>query len=369
MREKVRVLIIEDKDALAADAQREIEDAFEESDEIEVEVSVETDFDAGFAKFSRGDSDVVVLDVRRDSPDPSPDDEAAGHAVYLNIKDARFAPVIFWTALPDSVRHEEMPPLVTVVTKDDTDKLPAAIQAAVASRALTTISGIEQHVATVLRKHMWTELAPNWTEYTEGADSEVIAQILLSRLARVLDDRREGALTARPSHRYIYPPTSEVHAPGDILRGADQTWWVTLTPACDFAQKKVGFVLLAHAVPLEEHPKYRAWKDEYTDEKNQGKAEYNRGKAEWNTLRQDILTSTRGRFHYLPSFRDIPDLVIDLEDVRAESGSDLSGYVPIASLSSPFAESLLIQHSHHRGRIGVPDLDSELIKQRLRGGL
>ncbi len=100
MREKVRVLIIEDKDALAADARREIEDAFEESDEIEVEVSVETDFDEGLAKFSRGESDVVVLDVRRDTPDPSPDDEAAGHAVYLNIKDARFAPVVFWTALP-----------------------------------------------------------------------------------------------------------------------------------------------------------------------------------------------------------------------------------------------------------------------------
>lgn len=370
MREKVRVLIIEDKADLAAGAQREIEEAFEESDEIEVEVAVETDFDEGFAKFRRGDSDVVVLDVRRgDAPNPSTEDAAAGHAVYLDIKQARFAPVIFWTALPESVIHEEMAPLVTVVTKEDTDQLPGAIQAAVASRAVITISGIEQHVAGVLREHMWTELAPNWAEYTEDADSEGIAQILLSRLARVLEDDREGALTARPSHRYIYPPTSEVRAPGDILRGADQTWWVTLTPACDFAQNKVGFVLLAHATPLEEHPKYRAWKDEYTDEKNQGKAEHNRGKGEWNTLRQDVLASTRGRFHYLPGFRDIPDLVIDLEDVHAEAGSDLSGYVPIASLTSPFAESLLIQHSHHRGRIGVPDLDSELVKQRLLGGL
>lgn len=67
MRKKVRVLIIEDKPDLAADAKREIEDAFEESDEIEVEVSVETDFDKGFARVRARESDVVVLDVRRDA--------------------------------------------------------------------------------------------------------------------------------------------------------------------------------------------------------------------------------------------------------------------------------------------------------------
>ncbi|WP_426725270.1 hypothetical protein [Curtobacterium flaccumfaciens] len=370
MSENVRVLIIEDKADLAAEARREIEEAFEGSDEIEVEVVVETDFDNGYEKFRRGDGDVVVLDVRRgDAPNPSSADASAGHAVYLDIKQARFAPVIFWTALPESVAHEEMPPLVRVVTKEDTDKLPDAIRAAVASRAVVTISGIEQHVASVLREHMWSELAPNWAEYTIDADSEGIAQILLSRLARVLEDDREGILSARPSHRYIYPATSAVRAPGDILRRSDDTWWVTLTPACDFAQRKVGFVLVAHATPLEDHEKYRAWKNEYTDAKNEGKAEHKRGRGEWNTLRQDVLASTRGRFYYLPSFRDIPDLVIDLEDVHAEAGSDLLGYVPVASLTSPFAESLLIQHSHHRGRIGVPDLDSELIKQRLLDGM
>lgn len=355
MREKVRVLIIEDKDALAADARREIEDAFEESDEIEVEVSVETDFDEGFAKFSRGESDVVVLDVRRDSPDPSPDDEAAGHAVYLNIKDARFAPVVFWTALPETVLHEQMAPLVTVVTKDDTDKLPAAIQAAVASRAVITISGIEQHVATVLRKHMWTELAPNWAEYTEAADSPGIAQVLLSRLSRVLEEDSEQSLTADPSHRYIYPPASTRRAPGDLLRASDATWWVILTPACDFAQDKFEFALLAKADDLGLNPRFQKWST-------------SRSKAAWNELERHVLTATQGRFYYLPAFRDIPDLVLDLENVRAVTAEALDVMSPVASLVSPFSEGLLVQHSQYRGRIGVPDLDSNRVKQRLSGG-
>ena len=47
MRQTVRVLIIEDQAVLAADAQREIADAFEDSDDIEVQVRVATDFDGG----------------------------------------------------------------------------------------------------------------------------------------------------------------------------------------------------------------------------------------------------------------------------------------------------------------------------------
>jgi len=365
VREKVRVLIIEDKADLAADAKREIEDAFADSPEIEVEVSVETDFDKGFAKVSGGESDVVVLDVRRDGSDTVTEDETAGHSVYLDIKKARFAPVVFWTALPGKVAHEEMLPLVTVVDKEATEKLPAAIRAAVESGAVITISAIENHVATVLRAHMWTELAPNWAEYIGGGESADIAQVLISRLARVLVDDQEQSFTSHPSHRYVYPPTSSIHSPGDILRASDQTWWVTLTPACDFAQSKVGFVLLAHATSLEEHPKYTDWKNEYTAEKNKGKAEHNRAKGEWVSLRQDVLASTRGRYHYLPKFRAIPDLVIDLEDVRTEKPDDLKAYEGIASLGSPFAESLLIQHSQHRGRIGVPDLDVDVVRGRL----
>lgn len=361
MTETVRVLVIEDNMQMAEVAQREITDFFEGHAEISVEVSFETDFDTGLARVRAGESDVVVLDVRRDAPDPSAADEVAGHAVYRDFRDARFAPVVFWTALPDTVRDEQMVPLVTVVTKDDIDKLPAAIEAAINSRAVSTIGRIEDHVATVLRKHMWDELAPNWAEYTEGAEAADIAPVLLSRLARVLEDDREGELTGRPSHRYVYPPTSHVRAPGDILRAADQTWWVTLTPACDFAQNKVDFVLLSRATPLREHAKYQKWAEANVGSNN----ESNR----WNSLRQDVLMATSGRFHYLPAFRAIPDLVIDLENVRSLAIAELDTLTPVAALVSPFAEALLVQHSHYRGRIGVPDLDSELVKQRLVAGL
>lgn len=352
-----RVLIIDDNAQLAADAQREIEDGFEQNPDIDVQVSIETDFDTGFNIVSNGGSDVVVLDVRRDAPNSSPADETAGHTVFREIKDARFAPVIFWTALPEKVQDESMTPLVAVLSKEDIAQLPAAVEAAITSRTVDTIADIEKHVTSVLTKHMWTELGPHWAEYTDGADPATVAQVLISRLARVLDEDREQKFTAHPSHRYIYPPASEVRAPGDVIREAGGDWWVVLTPACDFEQKKFEFVLLARAGALESHQKYLDW--------TAATARGNNGKSQWNDLRKVVLMATQGRYHYLPAFRDIPDLVIDLENVRSVTADVLEAMEPVASLVSPFSEALLVQHSHFRGRIGVPDLDPELIKIRL----
>ncbi|UOQ61503.1 hypothetical protein MUN76_05925 [Leucobacter rhizosphaerae] len=347
-----RVLIIDDNAQMAADAQREIIDGFEENPDIDVDVSVQTDFDQGFSIVRDGGSDVVVLDVRRDASNSMPADETVGHEVFHEIKEARFAPVIFWTALPENVQDEAMAPLVSVVGKEDIDQLPATIEAAIASRTVDTITTIEEHVTSVLTKHMWTELGPNWAEYTDGVDPATVAQVLISRLARILDDDREHAFTAHPSHRYIYPPASDMRSPGDVIREPGGDWWVVLTPACDFEQKKCEFVLLARAGQLETHKKYLGW----TATKSSGK---------WAELRKDVLMATQGRFHYLPAFRNIPDLVIDLENVRSVTAETLEAMEAVASLVSPFSEALLVQHSHFRGRIGVPDLDAELIKQRL----
>lgn len=352
-----RVLVIDDNPQMAADAQREIVDGFEQNPDIDVEVSTEADFERGFNIVKDGGSDVVVLDVRRDATDLAPVDETVGHTVFREIKEARFAPVIFWTALPGNVEEEAMAPLVAVLDKRDIERLPAAVEAAITSRTVETIADIEKHVSSVLTKHMWTELGPHWAEYTDGEEPATVAQVLISRLARILDEDRERKFTAHPSHRYIYPPASAVRAPGDVIRELGGDWWVVLTPACDFEQKKFEFVLLARAGALDSHQKYLDWAA--------ATAKGNNGKSQWNDLRKVVLTATQGRYHYLPAFRNIPDLVIDLENVRSVTADVLEAMEPVASLVSPFSEALLVQHSHFRGRIGVPDLDPELIKNRL----
>ncbi|MGD8195257.1 hypothetical protein ACEXQB_012280 [Herbiconiux sp. P18] len=347
-----RVLVIEDNVNLSRDAKREIDDSFGADDEIAVEVIIENDFDNGYARIAAGECDIVVLDVRRDAVAATAEDLEAGRGVFQGVRNIRFLPVIFWTAAPQHVEDEVTPPLVVVLSKEDLDKVPDAIRAAIDSQAVEIMAEIELTVSKTMREHMWDELAPNWTEYAEDGMSASIAKILIARVAQVLQDQGDTELTARPSHRYLYPPVSPSHGPGDLLREGDH-WYSILTPACDLEQDKVEFVLLARAMPLSEHPKYVAWESSSP-----------RSASKWGDV-ANVLKGRIPRYYYLPAFRDIPELVLDLEDVRSVRKGVLSGYSHVASLVSPYSEALLVQHSHFRGRVGVPDIDLALVKERI----
>jgi len=357
----IRVLVIEDNVDMAEGAKREIDDAFENDAEFEVSVDIEPDFTLGYERVNQGSYDIVVLDLRRDGAEDRREDQQAGRRTFGHIKDARFVPVIFWTALPEHVADENLPPFVTVLKKSDVEKIPDLIRGAINSGAVGVMRDIESDVAEVLRKHMWDELAPNWDEYMQGGGAAGVAQVLITRLARTLEADQTQAFTSHPNHRYLYPAATTMRGPGDVLRekrDEETLWWVVLTPACDFVPRKDGRmnaerIVLAHAGPLKEAEKYKSWSGKPADA------------DKWISLRRNILMSTQNRFCYLPALRDIPDLVVDLQHLRSIAAEDLREFDAVASLATPYAEALLVQHSHYAGRIGIPDLDSEVVKERL----
>jgi hypothetical protein len=353
------VLIIDDNPRMAADAERELVDAFERDPSIDLEVRTVNDFDHGLTTVKNGECDLVVLDVRKDKTATTSEDRTTGDRVYADIRKVRFLPIVFWTALPGEVSHRKMPPLVEVLKKDDLELMPNAVLNAIDSGAAEAMTQIEDLVANVMRDHMWNELAPNWAEETGGGKPDEIAHILITRVGHALQDRALPELTRKPSHCYLYPFVSTKYQPGDLLRAKKTEvpeWWVILTPACDLAHEgKADYILLGKASLLQGHPKFQAWSK--TQSKN-----------DWNELNK-VLSGKISRYHYLPKFREIPDLLLDLENTRSLPIKDLGGLDRIASLVAPYSEALLAKHSHFRGRVGLPDLDSDAVKERLKGEL
>lgn len=350
-----RVLVIDDNPEMTADAERELHDAFDDDPDLDVDVRVENSFDAGTQLVKDGHCDIVILDLRRDKVGSVTEDRDRGRRVFTDIRGERFIPVIFWTALPQNVRDLKAPPLIDVYAKEELDQVPHAVRAAINSGTARIMAEIEEHVASVMRVHLWTELAPHWDEDTEGGRPEELAHLLITRVAHALQDRALPELTSRPSHCYLYPPVSERHRPGDLLRrtraGVDE-WSVVLTPACDLEHDgKVDFVLLGRASLLTSHPRYAAWA-----------ATPSKGK--WNEL-NDLLTGKVPRYYYLPEFRNIPDLMLDLDNTHSIPIGELDTHMRVASLVSPYSEALLARYSHFRGRIGTPDLNSASVKDRL----
>lgn len=187
------------------------------------------------------------------------EDRDRGRRVYTDIRGVRFIPVIFWTALPQNVQDLKAPPLIDVFAKEKLDKVPDAIRAAINSVAAQTMADIEDQVASVMREHLWSELAPHWDEDTAGGDPTELAHLLITRVAHSLHDQALPELTSRPSHCYLYPPVSARRRPDDLLRrtqGGVEEWWVVLTPACDLEHDgKADFALLGRASLLTSHPK------------------------------------------------------------------------------------------------------------------
>lgn len=368
MRKILRILIIDDRPEQADEARDEIVDFFENDSEIDVKIEINNNFDDGLNRLKNSDFDIAILDVMKDSDDGLIEDKEAGKSLYQKVKGAKFCPIIFYTALSADVKDQEMLPLVTVLSKMETEKLPDAIQDIVSSGVFDTrlrISEIENDVARIMREHMWTELAPHWDEYHQRIEeSNGIVEVLITRLARALPEDVDNNFSSHASYRYIYPALPDRRFPGDILQlksqPDDNGWWVLLTPACDLAHDgKSDFVLMAHALPLNKFEHFKSWTSSFGDKTPEGT------NGKWNGLSSGILRSTL-RYYYLPKFRDIPDLVIDLQHVSSVKWENyLEDYSTIASLASPFAESLLTQHSHYRGRIGVPDLDLDTIRRRL----
>jgi hypothetical protein len=86
--------------------------------------------------------------------------------------------------------------------------------------------------------------------------------------------------------------------------------------------------------------------------------------AKWNAL-NDLIRGKLARYCYFPEFRTIPDLMLDLERVQSIPFVELKQFRRVASLVRPYYDALLARHSQFRGRIGVPELNSEVVRQRL----
>lgn len=155
-----RVLVIDDNQAMTADAARELHDAFDDDPDYDVQIKVENSFDVGLQLVKDGTCDIVILDLRRDRVGNTPEDRDQGRHVFTQIRKVRFLPIIFWTAIPQNVQDLKAPPLIDVYAKEELSQVPAAVRAAINTGTAQTMAEIEEHVASVMRDHLWRELAP-----------------------------------------------------------------------------------------------------------------------------------------------------------------------------------------------------------------
>ena len=376
----LRLLIVDDEHDLAAQLGKMLKRRL--ADLGQIECVIEERFDDAERRLAEEHFDLVILDVRDSSGlSTATDSPTRGRSLYERVSEIRWVPVVFCTAVPAQVEHLAAPPLIQVVAKNRLDDVSQAVR-----DGLTCgVPELTRHLGDLLNRQLGVFLrdviAPNWGKMAT-ADMSETALVLVHRLSAWLKESavqeldsiigsRVGTVVAHASAARVYlnPPVTSHLTAADLISTSDGQWWLVLTPACDLyedpavaastsgRQAKVEFVRLARAAEIRQSSPFLTWEGARSNKNHQA-------------LKR-IFRTDHNRYRVLPKYLNIPDLVVDFEDVSSvplagireslESGK----WTRVATLDSPFAEAFLTAHSRTVGRIGTPDIDFRALEQML----
>ena len=357
------------------------------------DVECEQSFEEAMSVLETGDFDLLILDVRNQAmedrvSDANPD---LGKQVYRDVRSRRFVPIVFYTALPEQVERLANPPFVQVVSKisdNPVHELREAVSAALDSGLPRLHRALKGRVESITRNFMIDFVEKNWEELRDHKAD--VAHLLMRRLGISLERGGTGLATelglpteegseetVHPTRFYVALPTGD-YTTGDVLHGPDARhldaegrenthWYVILTPSCDLVpgRTKAEHVVLARCLPLESFKEYRRWME--TKSADQGTGAKRKRRNLESLLRSRPHRRQEDRYHYLPAAFEVPDLLVDNQEIVHIAYEQLDHYLRVASLDSPYSEELSHRFNRYMGRLGTPDLDIPTALQRMKG--
>jgi len=336
-------------------------------------VTIFENFDSAIDEIGRRSFDFLVLDLKDQSNNLLPEEEdLRGKDVFELIRKTKFTPIVFFTAFPRRVGVDETT-FIKIVDRTDVDGLEDALKDIFSTKLVQLSRLIEEEK----RDFMWDFVEENWSDIKgdSGLEGE-LAHMLARRLSDILKksainflNNSSGGDTkecVHPVEMYIIPPTNFPPMQAtDLVKEEDGCFYLVLTPTCDFVphngRTKADFVLRAKCLSVHDEP-------EFTNIKEKTQA----GDTITSSLKKDlerlIRNSRKGqaaRYFFLPAIANLfPELVVDFQQLSYVS---IENYNPerVASLDSPYSELIIQRLSAFLGRIGTPDLDVPLVRDRI----
>jgi len=366
-----------------------------------IQVITQNNFDEAINDLGERKIDLVILDVRLGAVNlkPGSEPEEAGLRVLKAIKEKKFVPIVFFTALPDSVRYLESP-LIKVVEKGSPEQLNDLLESlnTIFSTPLPSVNrALISHLEAVQRDYMWDFISEHWDTFRGVNNHAELAYLLGRRLSISLsqngikqllkdfpepDDAIPVNGLIHPSQYYVIPPVEENPLAGDIyteIVEEQKNYWILLTPSCDLVKRgekqHAERILLARCLLLTEQKEFSKWQEccsrfnktvPGTSRDTIGKQ---REKAEESLvwlLKNNRQKSQSERYFFLPGALGLPDLVVDFQDLNNSEREKLDEMTRVASLDSPFSEGILYRFARYYGRLGTPDLHIESVLSKMR---
>jgi hypothetical protein len=295
-----------------------------------------------------------------------------------------FTSVILYTALPEGLEgHNNI--FVRLVGKEagSLPKLKAEIDDLFRLHIPQLNRALITHLDRALCSYMWKFVQVNWKEFAPIIQKPEFVRLLVQRLAMTLSREGIESMTCEifggeppatdigekvhPAEFYIKPTIGTDLSLGDIWCRQSETspeYGLILWPSCDLVgtggrSPKIDKILSVKADLLESAREMIEWNESQTQKKED--------------LLIDLMKNTRNtnygfpdRYHYLPGVWDIPDLVVDFQKLELIPLTEICSYKRLATLASPFAESLYSRFLRYLGRLGTPDLNIDAVIEQMK---
>jgi len=351
---RLRVLVVEDDDGVAATLKDTIEQAVAQS-----ECVVQASFEAACAMLHNEIFDAVVLDQFEGEKDEK---NKKAQQVWRTIWDIQFMPVVVYSAF-DLELDQDFPrdhPILTYIAKGS-EHDAVAKHITLITPYLSQLQVVRDEVRLVVRGAL-IKVAPvisqSAQEISNGKPDQ-LARVVRRRIAARMD--LNTVLTdSKPAawEQYINPPLDEQWLMGDILRKRDgdpqdpSSYRLVLTPSCDLAQRKgkrkVNKVLACQCENIGRYVEVaKVSKDKLSE------------------LTRLLTEPQVGGYVPLPGYHnEMPPMsaalrsleLIPIEDIGDDGTSN---FVRVASVDSPFREQIAWAFVQIAGRPAVPDRDLE----------
>jgi len=216
-----------------------------------------------------------------------------------------------------------------------------------------TRNNIGKETARLFNQSIWTRWEDRWSsDENTNIISEVITRQTASHVASSLSP---SGVYHHPDEFYTVPALSSDRLDtGDLLE-LDTGVHIILTPRCNMANKMPTYFILAVCTEIE------GWR-----------AKLNGSNKERERAAKELkLHATQGHAiasHFLPPLDGRGPWIVDFQEMRAIESKETSDLVSkrFASVAPHFVPNLVQRYSTYLGRIGQPDIDTEILIELCR---
>jgi CheY-like chemotaxis protein len=357
---QMKILIVDDNPVPAESLKLRIEESMSP-----VDVRCHDNFATAFEVLEDDAPDAVVLDIFYGNPDLARNE---GDTLRQEIWAKHFCPLVIYTAKPEDA-HARMAehPFVSLIPKSGGKDSEEAVveQLRAFEPHIKTLRTIRDEAVRLLGGSLRDVCGLVWNDsHDVGERSELIGRITRRRVAAAMDLEPTPAKPIRSWERYVYPPICEDLLTGDVLRELPnatepEVYRVVVSPSCDLVHGRTGcleHVLVAHC---EKISAYLA-----AAQLPAGTAQ-TKLKERLPTLLNDLH---KNGFMCLPELPGVfPVMTVNLRSLQLieYDAISLSGtaagamFRRVASVDSPFRESLGWAFAQVAGRPALPDIDQD----------